>query len=86
MKMDDNQHKQAFHDELHELRERIQKRAKHRIEKAAQKYEEEERQKRIGPEGLDPFEVVELLPKVDDIRPKVFIFISSYCVGTTRLF
>jgi hypothetical protein len=28
MKMADNQHKQAFHDELRALRERIEKRAK----------------------------------------------------------
>lgn len=39
-------------------------RAKIRIEKAMKEYEEEERQKRLGPGGLDPVEVYESLPSV----------------------
>ncbi len=50
---------------LDALRERIQKRAK-------QKIEEDERQKRLGAGGLDPFEVMELLPKVNKILNLLF--------------
>ncbi|KAK2511089.1 Cdc37 [Columba livia] len=40
----------------------VRGRAKARIEKAMKEYEEEERQKRLGPGGLDPVEVYESLP------------------------
>ncbi|CAF0861964.1 unnamed protein product [Rotaria sordida] len=63
MKTADEQYKQGFFDELQAFRERVQKRAKQKVEDAVKQYEEEERQKRLGPGGLDPVEVMESLPK-----------------------
>jgi len=56
----------VFNDELNSFRERIRKRAKERVEEAMREVEEEERQKRLGPGGLDPVEVYEELP--DDLK------------------
>ncbi|MEQ2194650.1 hsp90 co-chaperone Cdc37, partial [Xenoophorus captivus] len=47
---------------LESFKERVRGRAKIRIEKAMKELEEEERQKRLGPGGLDPVEVYETLP------------------------
>ncbi|KTG34733.1 hypothetical protein cypCar_00048968 [Cyprinus carpio] len=58
----DQQYQDAFNDELESFKERVRGRAKIRIEKALKEYEEEERQKRLGPGGLDPVEVYETLP------------------------
>lgn len=52
----------AFQDELSAFRERIRARAKARVEEAMAELEEEERQKRLGPGGLDPVEVFDSLP------------------------
>lgn len=60
----DQQYQDAFNDELESFKERVRGRAKIRIEKAMKEYEEEERQKRLGPGGLDPVEVYESLPPV----------------------
>lgn len=54
---------EAFEDELSAFRIRIRKRAEEKVAKLMQEYEEEERQKRLGPGGLDPMEVFESLPK-----------------------
>ncbi|WAR08323.1 CDC37-like protein [Mya arenaria] len=54
----------AFNDELNGFKERIRTRAKQKIEEAIKEHEEEERQKRLGPGGLDPVEVFESLPDV----------------------
>lgn len=62
IKTADQQYQDAFNDELESFKERVRGRAKIRIEKAMREYEEEERQKRIGPGGLDPVEVYESLP------------------------
>ncbi|CAK6971174.1 hsp90 co-chaperone Cdc37 [Scomber scombrus] len=62
IKTSDQQYQDAFNDELESFKERVRGRAKIRIEKAMKEYEEEERQKRIGPGGLDPVEVYESLP------------------------
>ncbi|XP_022063017.1 hsp90 co-chaperone Cdc37 [Acanthochromis polyacanthus] len=62
IKTADQQYQDAFNDELESFKERVRGRAKIRIEKAMKEYEEEERQKRIGPGGLDPVEVYESLP------------------------
>jgi cell division cycle protein 37 len=53
----------AFEDELSSFKERIRKRAAEKVKKLLEEYEEEERQKRLGPGGLDPLEVFESLPK-----------------------
>lgn len=55
-------YKQSFDDELKQFKERIKKRATEKIEEAIKEAEEEERQKRLGPGGLDPAEVFESLP------------------------
>ncbi|XP_028260914.1 hsp90 co-chaperone Cdc37-like [Parambassis ranga] len=53
----------AFDKELDLLKERVRSCAKMRMENAMKELEEEERQKRLGPGGLDPVEVYESLPK-----------------------
>ncbi|MBN3305802.1 CDC37 protein, partial [Amia calva] len=63
IKTADQQYQDAFNDELEAFKERVRGRAKVRIEKALKEYEEEERQKRLGPGGLDPVEVYETLPE-----------------------
>lgn len=62
MKTAEKQYTDAFRDELQSFIERVKARAKIRIEEAVKKVEEEERQKRLGPGGLDPVEVMESLP------------------------
>lgn len=62
IKTADQQYQDAFNDELESFKERVRGRAKIRIEKAMKEYEEEERQKRLGPGGLDPVDVFESLP------------------------
>ncbi|XP_077591174.1 hsp90 co-chaperone Cdc37-like [Stigmatopora nigra] len=63
IKTSDQQYQDAFNDELESFKERVRGRAKIRIEKAMKEYEEEERQKRLGPGGLDPVDVYEGLPE-----------------------
>ncbi|KAK2500035.1 hypothetical protein MC885_002358, partial [Smutsia gigantea] len=63
IKTGDRQYMEGFNDELEAFKERVQGRAKLRIEKAVKEYEEVERQKRLGPGGLDPVEVYECLPE-----------------------
>ncbi|KAK2159781.1 hypothetical protein LSH36_146g01060 [Paralvinella palmiformis] len=63
IKLAEKQYMDAFNDELEAFKERVRSRAKVRIEEAIKKIEEEERQKRLGPGGLDPVEVFETLPK-----------------------
>ncbi|XP_061555654.1 hsp90 co-chaperone Cdc37-like [Phycodurus eques] len=63
IKTSDQQYQDAFNDELESFKERVRGRAKIRIEKAMKEYEEEERQKRSGPGGLDPVDVYETLPE-----------------------
>jgi len=52
------EYKQAFEEELNAFRIRIMRRAEEKISEA----EEEERQQRLGPGGLDPYEVFDTLP------------------------
>lgn len=58
----DQQYIDAFNDEIEAFKKRIKERARVRIEAAMKQVEEEERQKRLGPGGLDPLEVLETLP------------------------
>ncbi|XP_053532118.1 hsp90 co-chaperone Cdc37 [Ictalurus punctatus] len=62
IKTADQQYQDAFNDELESFKERVRGRAKIRIEKAMKEYEEEEKNKRLGPGGLDPVEVYDSLP------------------------
>ncbi|KAI5706757.1 hypothetical protein M8J76_007848 [Diaphorina citri] len=57
-------YKASFDDELKSFKERIRNRAKEKLDEALKEVEEEERQKRLGPGGLDPVEVFESLPDV----------------------
>lgn len=58
------EYKKSFDDELIAFRERVRKRAAEKLEAAMKEAEEEERQARLGPGGLDPVEVFESLPEV----------------------
>lgn len=58
----DKEYIDAFNNELESFRERIKGRAKVKIEEAVKEVEEEERLARLGPGGLDPYEVIETLP------------------------
>jgi len=60
---DDKQYVNGFNEELAAFKDRIRKRAKEKIDAAVAEYEEEEREKRLGPGGLDPVEVFESLPE-----------------------
>ncbi|CAL4061341.1 unnamed protein product [Meganyctiphanes norvegica] len=53
----------AFNEELDGFKSRVKKRAQEKIDAAMKEIEEEERQARLGPGGLDPLEVLEELPK-----------------------
>jgi len=63
MRKNDEQYREGFEDELKSFIGRVKDRAQARIDKAMKEYEEEERQKRMGPGGVDPVEVYESLPK-----------------------
>lgn len=62
IKLAEKQYTDAFNDELESFKDRVRKRAQAKIEEATRQVEEEERQKRLGPGGLDPVEVFESLP------------------------
>ncbi|OTF77766.1 hypothetical protein BLA29_011992 [Euroglyphus maynei] len=59
----DKTYMDAFEEEIQAFQQRIVARAKQKIDEAIKECEEEERQKRIGPGGLDPQEVFESLPE-----------------------
>lgn len=61
----DKPYQDAFDRELVLLKERVRSCAQIRMESAMKELEEEERQKRLGPGGLDPQEVYQSLPKVN---------------------
>lgn len=63
MKSAEKQYLDAFQDELSGFKGRVMQRAQVRIEEATREYEEKEREKRLGPGGLDPVEVMETLPQ-----------------------
>ncbi|NWI58223.1 CDC37 protein, partial [Calyptomena viridis] len=62
IKTADQQYLEGFTEELEAFKERVRGRARARLERALREYEEEERQKRLGPGGLDPVDVYESLP------------------------
>jgi len=57
------EYKNSFDDELRAFKDRIRKRAVEKVADAVREAEEEERQARLGPGGLDPVEVFESLPE-----------------------
>lgn len=60
------EYKNSFDDELRAFKERIRKRAAEKIADAVREAEEEEKKARLGPGGLDPVEVFETLPEVNE--------------------
>jgi len=58
--VEQSEYKRAFDEELSAFRDRVTRRADEKIREAM----EEERQSRLGPGGLDPYEVFEALPDV----------------------
>ncbi|XP_034659037.1 hsp90 co-chaperone Cdc37 [Drosophila subobscura] len=56
------EYRQQFESEIKGFKERIQKRAQEKIAEAVAQAEEEDRQERMGPGGLDPADVFESLP------------------------
>ncbi|KAL4822399.1 hypothetical protein H8958_004684 [Nasalis larvatus] len=68
IKTADRQYMEGFDDELEAFKEHVQVCAKLHIEKAMKEYEEEEREKRLGPGGLDPIEVYQSLPSPRNSR------------------
>ena len=63
LKHADKQYLDAMEDEHQQFMSRVRERAKIRMERIMKEIEDEERQKRLGPGGLDPVEVFESLPK-----------------------
>lgn len=68
IKQAEKQYIDAFNDELESFKLRVKERAEIRLENARKELEEEERQQRLGPGGLDPVEVMESLPKVSESK------------------
>lgn len=62
LKFADKQYLDAMEDEHQQFMSRVRERAKIRMERIMKEIEEEEKQKRLGPGGLDPVEVFESLP------------------------
>lgn len=60
----DAEYKAQFDSEVDLFKGRIKKRAQEKIAEAMAEAEEEERQQRLGPGGLDPVEVFEALPEI----------------------
>lgn len=60
----DEQYKAEFQQELANFKTRIAQRAEDKLDAAVREIEEAEKQKRLGPGGLDPVEVYESLPDV----------------------
>ncbi|XP_030385187.1 hsp90 co-chaperone Cdc37 [Scaptodrosophila lebanonensis] len=56
------EYRAQFESEIEGFKERIQKRAQEKVQEAIAQAEEEERQQRLGPGGLDPADVFESLP------------------------
>lgn len=71
----DIEYKRQFEDEIKSFIARIEKRAKEKIEIAIKEQEEEERQARLGPGGLDPEEIFPTLPPV---RIKMFAYYFKF--------
>lgn len=76
----DAEYKQSFEDELRSFKDRIRKRAEEKLEAAMKEVEEEERQARLGPGGLDPLEVLESLPEVGIFRYLMYMhYDDKFC-------
>lgn len=70
------EYRKAFEDELKGFKQRVQNRAREKLDVLMKEVEEEERQNRLGPGGLDPLEVLETLPVVRTSSNNSSTFIS----------
>lgn len=70
----DEQYKAEFQQELEAFKARIAQRAQDKLDAAVKEIEEAEKQKRLGPGGLDPVEVYESLPEVIIARFMVALY------------
>uniref|UniRef100_A0A3P9MSF3 Hsp90 co-chaperone Cdc37 n=1 Tax=Poecilia reticulata TaxID=8081 RepID=A0A3P9MSF3_POERE len=68
IRTENEQYQNAFDRELDLLKERVRRSAQAQMEGTMKELEEEERQKRLGPGGLDLVEVYEGLPKENRIE------------------
>ena len=73
----DVEYRKGFEDELKAFKDRIQRRAKEKMEAAIAEAEEEEKKNRLGPGGLDPVEVFESLPEVIHLLILFYLCISQ---------
>lgn len=79
IKQAEKQYLDAFNDELESFKVRVKERAEIRLENARKEVEEEERQQRLGPGGLDPIEVMESLPKVGETEHSCHVDFIRRC-------
>lgn len=79
------EYRKAFEDELKGFKERVQNRAREKLDILMKEVEEEERQNRLGPGGLDPLEVLETLPVVRTSSNTSLTFISLILYALVRI-
>lgn len=79
------EYRKAFEDELKGFKERVQNRAREKLDVLMKEVEEEERQNRLGPGGLDPLEVLETLPVVRTSSNNSSTFISLILYALVRI-
>ncbi len=75
-----------FQEELDAFRHRIRERAKVKVAEMMEQLEAEEREKRLGPGGLDPIEVMESLPPVGVVYNHVYRLLTIFfLLGTPKM-
>lgn len=79
------EYRKAFEDELKGFKQRVQNRAREKLDVLMKEVEEEERQNRLGPGGLDPLEVLETLPVVRTSSNNSSTFISLMLYALVRI-
>lgn len=79
------EYRKAFEDELKGFKQRVQNRAREKLDVLMKEVEEEERQNRLGPGGLDPLEVLETLPVVRTSSNNSSTFISLILYALVRI-
>lgn len=74
----DEQYKKEFENELVNFKARIVRRAQEKLDAAIKEIEETEKQKRLGPGGLDPVEVYESLPPVNETPNVIYLHLPFF--------
>lgn len=83
----DAEYRKHFDDEVASFKDRIKKRAEQKVQDAVAEQEEEDRQARLGPGGLDPVEVFDSLPEVSlvgDHHVNIGDWIASFAHFTSK--